>query len=70
MEKLKVERERITLQLTEQENKKTECHHLPFKVKLQPFDPKHDDILTFLSEFDALADQAKWNSSLRLLQLY
>ena len=69
METLAVERERIKLQHIERERK--ESGTLPFKVKLQPFDPKHDDILTFLSEFDAVAigDQAKWNNKLRLLQL-
>jgi len=67
MEKLAVERERIKLQHIERECKESDT--LPFKVKLQPFDPKHDDILTFLSEFDAVGDQAKWNNNLRLLQL-
>ena len=69
IETLAVERERIKLQHIERERK--ESGTLPFKVKLQPFDPKHDDILTFLSEFDAVAigDQAKWNNKLRLLQL-
>ena len=69
METLAVERERIKLQHIERERK--ESGTVPFKVKLQPFDPKHDDILTFLSEFDAVAigDQAKWNNKLRLLQL-
>lgn len=68
METLAVERERIKLQHIERERK--ESGTLPFKVRLQPFDPKHDDILTFLSEFDAVAigDQAKWNNNLRLLQ--
>lgn len=65
MEKLAVERERIKLQHIQHERKESDT--LPCKVK--PFDPKHDDILTFLSEFDAVGDQSKWNNNLRLLQL-
>lgn len=65
MEKLAIEREKLKYQ--DRRDKNTET--LPFKVKLQPFNPKHDDILTFLSEFDAVGDQAKWDSNLRLLQL-
>jgi hypothetical protein len=42
---------------------------LPFKVKLQPFNPKFDDILTFLSEFDAVGNQAKWTDEIKILQL-
>lgn len=69
MEKLAVEKEKIILKKTQHlRNIEAENDTLPFKVKLQPFDPKHDDVLTFVSEFDAVADKAKWNSSLRLLQ--
>ncbi|CAG2248950.1 unnamed protein product [Mytilus edulis] len=38
-------------------------------IKLQPFDPKLDDILTFLSEFDAVSGQANWSNDIRILQL-
>ena len=69
LERLAVEKEKLKLQSSEKDRTNKQSDNLPFKVKLQPFDPKHDDILTFLSEFDAVGDQAKWNDSLRLLQL-
>lgn len=36
---------------------------MPLKIKLQPFDPKCDDILTFLLEFEAIGEQAEWNKN-------
>ena len=66
-ERLEIERERIRLQRNDNHNINKQS--LPFKVKLQPFDPVRDDILTFLSEFDAISEQAKWTNELRILQL-
>lgn len=67
-EKLEIERERIRLQGLNCLNT-DKYQSLPFKVKLQPFDPKLDDILTFLSEFDAVSGQANWSNDIRILQL-
>ncbi|CAC5369045.1 unnamed protein product [Mytilus coruscus] len=67
-EKLEIERERIRLQGENRPNT-DKYQSLPFKVKLQPFDPKLDDILTFISEFDAVSGQANWSNDIRLLQL-
>jgi hypothetical protein len=50
-------------------NSSEQNNSLPFKVKLQPFNPKFDDILTFLSEFDAVGNQAKWTDEIKILQL-
>ncbi|VDI52933.1 Hypothetical predicted protein [Mytilus galloprovincialis] len=61
-EKLEIERERIRLQGLNCLNT-DKYQSLPFKVKLQPFDPKLDDILTFLSEFDAVSGEARQVSS-------
>ena len=52
LEKLAVERERN--QISRQLNSSEQNNSLPFKVKLQPLNPKFDDILTFLSEFEAV----------------
>lgn len=68
MEKLAVERERHELS-RQLGSTKAQNNSLPFKVKLQPFNPKSDDILTFLSEFDAVGDQAKWTNEIKILQL-
>jgi hypothetical protein len=39
-------------------------------LKLQPYDHKSkDDILTYLSEFEAIAKQAKWTNDVKVLQL-
>ena len=67
MEKLAVERERN--QISRQLNSSEQNNSLPFKVKLQPLNPKFDDILTFLSEFDAVGNQAKWTNEIKILQL-
>ncbi|VDI25678.1 Hypothetical predicted protein [Mytilus galloprovincialis] len=67
-EKLEIERERIRLQGFNCLNT-DKYQSLLFKVKLQPFDPKLDDILTFLSEFDAVSGQANWSNDIRILQL-
>lgn len=72
-EKLKIEMERLALerekiQLQKQENEPS-AKAVPFKIKLQPFDPKCDDILTFLSEFEAIGEQAEWNEKQKVLQL-
>ena len=43
---------------------------VPVKLKLQPYDHKSkDDILTYLSEFEAVAKQAKWTKEVKVLQL-
>ena len=43
---------------------------VPVKLKLQPYDHKSkDDILTYLSEFEAIAKQAKWTNEVKVLQL-
>jgi hypothetical protein len=39
-----------------------------YKLKLQPYDHKSkDDILTYLSEFEAVAKQAKWTKEVKVL---
>jgi len=41
---------------------------VPVKLKLQPYDHKSkDDILTYLSEFEAIAKQAKWTNEVKVL---
>ncbi|KAK3083295.1 hypothetical protein FSP39_018753, partial [Pinctada imbricata] len=52
-----------------QQKKKKEQVSVPFKIKLQPFNSKFDDILTYLCEFEAVCDQAKWSESIKVLQL-
>jgi hypothetical protein len=43
---------------------------VPVKLKLQPYDHKSkDDILTYLSEFEAIAKQAKWTNEANVLPL-
>jgi hypothetical protein len=43
---------------------------VPVKVKFQSYDHKSkDDILTYLSEFEAVAKQAKWTKEVKVLQL-
>ena len=43
---------------------------VPVKLKLQPYDHKSkDDILTYVSEFEAIAKQAKWTNEVKVLQL-
>jgi hypothetical protein len=52
--------------LRRQLNSSEQNNSLPFKVKLQPFNPNFDDILTFLSEFDAVGNQAKWTDEIKI----
>ncbi|KAK3091449.1 hypothetical protein FSP39_019925 [Pinctada imbricata] len=65
MEKLAIEREKLQFQAKQKEEQVS----VPFKIKLQPFNPKFDDILTYLCEFEAVCDQAKWSESIKVLQL-
>ncbi|XP_062614536.1 uncharacterized protein LOC134276295 [Saccostrea cucullata] len=39
------------------------------KIKLQPFNQEKDDILCYLSEFDAVAEHAGWTENSKALQL-
>ncbi|KAK3098044.1 hypothetical protein FSP39_015559 [Pinctada imbricata] len=65
MEKLAIEREKLQFQAKQKEEQVS----VPFKIKLQPFNPKFDDILTYLCKFEAVCDQAKWSESIKVLQL-
>ena len=43
--------------------------NLPTKLKLQPFDHKKEDILTYLGEFENISNQTKWTEEVKILQL-
>lgn len=44
--------------------------NIPVKLKQKPYDHKSkDDILTYLSEFEATAKQTKWTNQVKVLQL-
>ncbi|XP_062569214.1 uncharacterized protein LOC134231291 [Saccostrea cucullata] len=71
-EKVKMEMEKLALEREKLQMKPTEnplSNSAAFKIKLQPFNPKSDDILTFLSEFEAVCDQAEWTENIKILQL-
>ena len=46
--------------------------NVPIKLKLQPFDHKKEDILTYilyLGEFENTSNQTKWTEEVKILQL-
>ena len=67
LKQMEIELARINV--VEHRNDHTEPD-VPVKLKLQPYDHKSkDDILTYLSEFEAIAKQAKWTNEVKVLQL-
>ncbi|XP_041369566.1 uncharacterized protein LOC121383545 [Gigantopelta aegis] len=61
-----------TLEVELQKSKDTQelkCSSLSMKVKMQQFDVEKEDILTYLSEFEAVAQQAGWDDKVKVLQL-
>ena len=67
LKQMEIELARINVVEHRNDNKEPD---VPVKLKLQPYDHKSkDDILTYLSDFEAIAKQAKWTNEVKVLQL-
>ncbi|KAL3876019.1 hypothetical protein ACJMK2_033908 [Sinanodonta woodiana] len=60
----------LEIEIVKHQNDNKKIDSLPFKVKLQAYNHQaNEDILTFLAEFEAVANHAKWDKEMTTLQL-